>query len=254
MKPRRPPLSAWVVAWIGCAMLSCPAAASAANDGLGPGEQAVVATAREPAAVIIREHIVLVWPKDLKPQWYAESQVHNPPELADWLETAFRFSARWMRFDPNEHYARRNGENIRLLFVHNGSGDFDFGGKRPIICLRDLKDPVPGSEDWFGWLAHELSHDFWHEHPAFERVKQDWGEGMCDYERYCLLLNMGMPEAARRWSQSLQEGNPDDRYRGGAWMLLRFQRAHSLDGPAALWDYLWDKDFAATLGKPQWIK
>jgi hypothetical protein len=174
--------------------------------------------------------------------------------MADWLEKAFQLSARWTRFDPNDHYARRNGENIRLIFVHNGSADFDFGGKRPLIGLRDLKNPPAGSEDWFGWLAHELSHDFWHEHPAFQRVKEVWGEGMCDYERYSLLLSMGLPEAARHWNQSLQEAHLDDRYRGGAWMLLRFQRAHSLDGPAALWEYLWDKDFAEILGKPQWIK
>ena len=161
--------------------------------------------------------------------------------MADWLETAFRFSARWTRFDPNDHYARRNGENIRLIFIHNGSGDFAFGGKQPFIGLRDLKNPLAGSEDWFGWLAHELSHDFWPEHPAFQRVKEVWGEGMCDYERYSLLLNMDMPEAARHWNQSLQEAHLDDRSRGGAWMFLRFQRSHSLDGPAALWDYLWDR-------------
>ncbi|MGD1085044.1 MAG: hypothetical protein ABSA47_09885 [Verrucomicrobiota bacterium] len=227
---------------------------SSMEDRLRPSEQTVAATACEPAVVIIREHIILVWPNDLKPQWYAESQVRNPLEMADWLETAFRFSARWTRFDPNDHYARRNGENIRLIFVHNGSFDFNFGGKRPFIGLRDLKKPLAGSEDWFGWLAHELSHDFWHEHPAFQRVKDVWGEGMCDYERYSLLLNMGMPEAARHWNQLLQDAHLDDRYRAGAWMFLRFQRSHSLDGPAALWEYLWDKDFDAILGKPRWIK
>jgi len=254
MKLNSQSFTAWVAVWIGIVIMSYSASASGSNDQLGAGEQAVVATAREPGTVILREHIVLDWPADLKPVWYAESQVHNPSEMADWLETAFRFSARWMRFDPNDHYARRNGENIRLIFVHNGDADFNFGGKRPFIGLRDLKNPPAGSEDWFGWLAHELSHDFWHEHPAFERVKNVWGEGMCDYERYCLLLNMGMPEAARRWNQALQDAPLDDRYRGGAWMFLRFQRSHSLDGPAALWDFLWDKDFAANLGKPQWSK
>jgi hypothetical protein len=254
LKPHHPQFAAYVVAWIGLAILFSSTLASASDDRLGFAEQAVAATAREPATVIIREHIVLVWPNDLKPEWYAESQVRNVAGMADWLETAFCFSARWTRFDPNDYYARRNGENIRLIFVHNGSSDFNFGGKRPFIGLRDLKNPTAGSEDWFGWLAHELSHDFWHEHPAFKRVKEVWGEGMCDYERYSLLLNMGMPNAARRWNQALQDAQPDDRYRGGAWMFLRFQRSHSLDGPAGLWDFLWDKDFVANLGKPQWIK
>ena len=223
-------------------------------DQPSPGEQSVVAGARGAVTVIGREHIVLVWPDKLKPNWYVEAGVHSPEQMADWLETAYRFSARWTRFDPNVLYARRNGENIRLIFIQNGSSDFVFGGKRPFIGLRDLKNPPAGSEDWFGWLTHEMSHDFWHEHPAFKRVKNPWGEGMCDYERYCLLLNMGMPQAARRWGQSLQQAPRDDAYRGGAWLFLQFQRTHALDGPAALWDYLWDKDFVALLGKPLWVK
>ena len=68
MNPNRPPFTTRVVAWIGFAVMSCSASASPTNDTLGPGEQAVAATAREPAEVIIREHIVLVWPNDLKPQ------------------------------------------------------------------------------------------------------------------------------------------------------------------------------------------
>jgi hypothetical protein len=220
---------------------------------IGRGEQAVLATAREPVEVIAREHIILAWPKDLKPQWCEEAKVTNPQQMADWLERAYQLSAQWTRFDSNAHYARRNQENIRLIFIHNGSSDFVCGGRRPFVGLRDLKQPPAGSGDWFGWLMHELSHDFWHEHPAFARVKNRWGEGMCDYERYWLLLRLGMPNAARRWDESLQQARPDDAYRGGAWVLLRYQREHHLDGPAALWNDLWDKDFTATLGKPQWL-
>ena len=43
MKPGKPPFTAWVVAWIGFALLSFPASAGPADDRLGPGEQAVAA-------------------------------------------------------------------------------------------------------------------------------------------------------------------------------------------------------------------
>lgn len=231
------------------------AAGPTTRPALSSHEKSIIGTAKEPSEVICREHIVLVWPKDLKPRWHQESGVTNQVEMADWLETVYRFSARWTRFDPNQHYAKRNREYHRLVFLHNGSSDFVFGGvKRPYIGLRDLKNPPAGSEDWFGWLTHELSHDFWHEHPAFERVKNPWGEAMCDYERYSLLLNMGMPVTAKHWEQALQSASPDDKYRGGAWLFLKLQREKRLDGPPALWNYLWDQDFTAMFGRPRWEK
>jgi hypothetical protein len=224
-------------------------------NSLSSYEKSIVHTAKERSKIICRENIILVWPKNLKPEWQVESSVRSPQDMADWLETAYRFSARWTRFDPNQHYARGNGEYHRLAFVHNGTSDFIFGGlMRPYIGLRDLKDPPAGGEDWFGWLTHELSHDFWHEHPAFERVKGAWGEAMCDYERYSLLLNIGMPITAKNWEQVLQHAPPDDRYRGGAWLFLKLQREERLDGPPALWNYLWDKDFSTLIGRPKWDK
>ena len=252
-------LKSWIVCF--CAAFAsatvvlapAPGLAQPAPAPLGPAEQSLAAKALEPADVIVRAHVVLVWPKDLKPQWYDEAKVTNPGQMADWLEKAYQLSAQWTRFDPNAHYAQRNGENIRLLFIHNGSSDFVFGGQRPFIGLRDLKSPLAGSEDWFGWLTHELSHDFWHEHPAFARVKNPWGEAMCDYERYWLLLDLGLPEAAHRWEDSLQRAPADDAYRGGAWVFLRYQRERHLADPAALWSDLWDKDFTAALGKPKWV-
>jgi hypothetical protein len=234
--------------------VSNTAIAQAPRDRLSSIEEDLIKRAREPANVICREHIILVWPKDLKPRWYRESRVTNPNQMADWLEKAYKLSAHWTRFDPNKHYAERNHEPARLVFIHSGDGDFVFGGKRPFIGLRDLKDPEVGTEGWFGWLMHELSHDFWHEHPVFEKVKNPWCEAMCDYHRYELLLNLEMRQAAARWLQLLRQASPDDAYRGGAWMFLRLQRKNRLKDPTALWDYLRDKDFVATLGKPAWVK
>jgi hypothetical protein len=232
-----------------------PAKGTRKINALSSYEKSLIKTAMERSKIICREHIILVWPRDLKPNWQEESGVTSPQDLADWLETAYRFSASWTRFDPNRHYAKNNGEYHRLVFIHNGTSDYIFDGlMRPYIGLRDLKNPLAGSEDWFGWLTHELSHDFWHEHPAFERVKGSWGEAMCDYERYSLLLNIGMPVTAKNWEQVLQHAQPDDHYRGGAWLFLKLQREERLDGPPALWNYLWDKDFATLLGRPKWEK
>ncbi len=223
-------------------------------DRLSAHEQSIVDGAGEPSDVLCREHIILVWPKDLRPVWYAESRVNSPAKMADWLEKAYFLSMFWTRFDPSGHYRERNHESSRLVFIHNGQGDFVFGGKRPFIGLRDLKGPRPGSDDWFGWLIHEMSHDFWHEHSAFSRVRQPWGEAMCDYMRYSVLLYMGMRQAAARNEKVLRKAPPDDAYRGGAWMFLSLQRARRFDGPQALWDYLWDRDFVATFGRPPWLK
>ena len=237
------------------ALLAAPFLNAAHGGDLSSHEAWAVGTVREPSTVFLREHVILVWPKDLPVQWYDESRVNGPDAMADWVETAYRFSARWTRFDPNGHYARRNGDRHRLVFVRNGSSDFVFGGvKRPLIGLRDLKNPPAGSEDWFGWIAHELSHDFWHEHPAFERVKSPWDEAMCDYHRHALLLNMGMPKAAANWEQVLRRAPANDAYRGGARVFLKYPRDQRLDGPAALWAHLWERDFVKELGKPAWVK
>jgi hypothetical protein len=58
-------------------------------DRLSSIEQSLVKMAREPAHVICREHIILVWPRHLEPRWYRESKVTNPNQMADWLEKAY---------------------------------------------------------------------------------------------------------------------------------------------------------------------
>jgi hypothetical protein len=209
---------------------------------------------RGDCVIVQRENIILVWPRAWKPAWYGESKAQTPDDLADYLELAYRLMARWTNHDPNAHYAERNKERARLIFIYSGDSDFVFGGARPYIGLRDGTNPVAGTEDWFGWLAHEMSHDFWHEHPVFQKVKEPWGEAMCDYSRYYILLNCGMPEAAFRWRAVCESAAPTDRYRGGATVLLRYDHDHRLDGPAGLWLHLRDKQFDDALGPPPWGK
>jgi hypothetical protein len=227
--------------------MGAPAASPSAPDQtLTRGEKATCDRRRGDCKVIQRENVILVWPQAWKPSWYAESKISTPEDVADFLELAYRLMARWTDFDPNKHYAERNHERIRLIFIFNGDSDFVFGGARPFIGLRDGKSPVLGTEDWLGWVTHEMSHDFWHEHPVFQRVKEPWGEAMCDYSRYYLLLNCGMPAAAMRWRGSLESAAADDRYRGGANILLKCDHAQKLDGPAGLWFFLRDKSFESS--------
>lgn len=228
-------------------------AASSNPDTLSWYERRVIVTALENSKVITRKDIILVWPAAKNPNWCLEAHVHNPQEMADWLEKVYQFCARWTKFDPNEYYATRHRDHSRLIFIHNGKRDFVYGpGKRPYIGLRDLEDPPAGSEGWFGWLCHELSHDFWREHPAFKRVKAEWGEGMCDYHRLALLRSMGLPEAAARDESRIRKSRPDDRYLGAALMLLQLQTRNGLGGPEDLWGFLWNQDFKRVLGNPKW--
>jgi hypothetical protein len=221
--------------------------------GITANEARMIHTAIGDSAVQARDHIILVWPRNLVTSWCEESTVKNPQQMADWLEDGYRFYMHWTRYDPNSSYQRESGSHDRLIFIYNGKSDFNFPSKqRPYVGLHDLQKPKPGSEDWFGWLAHEMAHDFWHEHPIFRRSKDQWGEAMCDYSRYYLLLNEGMPKEAQRFQGDLVSADVHDRYKGGAYMLLQLDRLHHLDGPAGLWNYLGDKNFDYVFGKPHW--
>jgi len=204
--------------------------------------------------VIARKHIIFVCPENLVYKWYPESEIDSPEKMADWLEKIYVLSMEWISFDPNKCYAKRNGRIIRLIFIDKGNKDFQFGGKskRPYIGLVDLvRDKDGTDEDRLGWFTHELSHDFWHENPDFKSVKDPWGEAMCDFERYWLLKESGMPIAAERWLQRLKNANPKDKYRGGAWILLDYQ-LKNFKSPKEFWRYLKGKDFDAVFGKPLW--
>jgi len=199
-----------------------------------------------------KAEIVLLWPPNWIPQWYGEPGVHAPSEMADWLEHAWEQMRQWTGFDPNVWHAGRNGERHRLVFACDGRRDFVFGGvTRPCIGLRDGRNPSAGSEEWFGWLCHELAHDFFHQ----QRVNTSqprWGEGMCDYSRYCLLGTIGMPGAARHWEESLYRAAATDRYKAAARMILDFERQNNLSSPREVWRRLWQTDFDQMVGQPTW--
>jgi hypothetical protein len=225
-------------------LASATARADSARD-LNEFEKNLLSGHEHDLDVFPRENIVLMWPKNARPDWYAESPVASPAHLADWLERVYETQREWTSYDPNAYYSTTLGVPYRLVYIANGAGDFVFGGvPRPYIGLREVFAETTGSEDWFGWLTHETSHDFWHEHPDFKRVKEEWGEGMCDYSRLFLLGATGMPKAAEHWRAILERADDHDRYRGRARMLLDFQLAQGLSGPADLWSFLRDKDFA----------
>ena len=54
-----------------------------ADTGLSPAEMRICASALEDSNHYERRHIVLVWPKKLQVNWYPESQVQSPEQLAD---------------------------------------------------------------------------------------------------------------------------------------------------------------------------
>ena len=113
-----------------------------ADNSLSPTEMSIYVSALEESNTYERKHIVLVWPKDLQVNWYLESKVQSPEQLADWLEQCYILSIKWLGIDPNQELnAGKDGRQCaRLIFIHPGMRDYNFGGRlsRPVIGLRDF--------------------------------------------------------------------------------------------------------------------
>ena len=225
---------------------------------LSPVERRISATALEKFRVCEREHLVLIWPADLEVKWYPESRVHGPEQLADWLEKCYGLCVKWLGVDPDRQLnaGKDSAQRARLIFIHNGMRDYNYGGNlpRPVIGLRDLRGV--GGEDWFGWLTHELSHEFFLRFPEVVAAPGNavWHEALCDYLRYWLLKESGMPVAARHWREILRRADPRDRYKGGANVILNYHERTGCQSPADLWAEVKGKNFTACFGPAPWTE
>lgn len=200
------------------------------------------------------ENIVLLWPSAWSPRWCDESGVKDVREVVCWLERAYQQMTAWTEFDPNRYYSCKNGVRDRLAFVCNGQRDFVFGGalRRPYIGLGKGQDPTwHASEDWFGWLCHELSHDFLHE-PRFCPGLEKRGDGLCDYSRCKLLSALGMEGAAGRFLSCVMEAQPRDACKRPAKLLLQYECAHSVLSPVALTRRLRGNCLSQEVACPTW--
>ncbi len=186
---------------------------------------------KQVTGVLVAEqtNVVLFWPLIWSAvEWYGESGVTGVEPLTNWLERAYVQMVGWRQMDPNGHYELKNGDRHRLAFVCNGKRDFQYGGvRRPYIGLPDRIEPRVGSKDWFGWLCHELSHDFFHE-PRLGPDAEEWGDGLCDYFRYQLLRSLGMPRAAQEFHEIVVSAQPTDSYGQPAKLLLPYQHLRRL--------------------------
>ena len=227
-----------------------------ADSGLSAAEMKICASAREDSNHYERQHIVLVWPKKLQVNWYPESQVQNPEQLADWLEKCYTLCVGWFDIDPDRQLNadKKSARQARLVFIHNGMRDYNFGGKlpRPVIGLRDLRGV--GSEDWFGWLTHELSHEFFMRFPEVVGSNENntWHEALCDYLRYWLLKESGMPVAAANWRERLRRASRRDKYKGGADIILDYHESKGCNSPAELWKLIKGQNFTTCFGPAPW--
>ena len=207
------------------------------------------------------ENALLFWPDTWLPQWYEESGVKDVRELACWLDRAYQQMTAWTEFDPNEYYSCKNDMRHRLAFVCNGKWDFQFENDRgeplprPYIGLRDGQDPKCGSEDWFewfGWLCHELSHDFLHE-PRLGPDAAEWGEGLCNYFRCKLLSALGMVQAADDFEcRYVTPAAENDKYNQPAKLLLAYEREHRFASPGQLVRRLRGKYLSREVGPRTW--
>ena len=231
---------------------------TAADARLSPIERRISETASEKFEIHERKHLVLIWPADLKVNWYKESRVHDPGQLADWLEKCYALCVDWLKIDPDRQLnaGKNSSRRARLLFIHNGMRDYNFGGElpRPVIGLRDLRGV--GSEDWFGWLTHELSHEFFLRFPEVVATAENnaWHEALCDYLRYWLLKESGMPVAAGHWREILRRASPHDRYKGGANIILTYHEKTGCTSPADLWRSIKGKNFTECFGVAPWTE
>jgi len=182
-----------------------------------------------------RDDIVLFWPHSWVEQPNQAPGVTGVTDTASWFQAAYRQMCEWRQLDPNEYYLRENGVRQRLVFACNGKKDFQIEDcrreplLRPYIGLRDGKSPTYGSNDWFGWLCHELSHDFLHK-PRLGPDAEHWGDGLCDYFRCKLLAAQGMDDAAVQFEHAIRHRaaqNASDTYAAPAQLLLDYE-----DNPA----------------------
>ncbi|MDD5772979.1 MAG: hypothetical protein PHX78_05880 [bacterium] len=204
--------------------------------------------------IVEKSDIVLIWPQE----WQSNMgpQVNNCEDMAQWLNTAFNIMHSWTSVDPNVIYMKRNSVRDRLIFVYNGSNDFIFGNFRPYIGLRDGISPLLGTEDWFGWLLHELSHDFFHGNLFVDQKINNidvWRDGMCDYSRYYLLLDLKMKKAADNFFKIITKNiNLKNQWLEPARLFLKYEKDNGISGPKELWDKIKFVNFNNTIGRPTW--
>lgn len=228
-----------------------------AADTLSSVESSLSASAREQSTTHARDHIVLVWPKEMKVNWYPESKVDGPDQLADWLEKCYGLCIGWLGINPNAELnaGKTSSQRARLIFVHNGMRDYNLGGNlpRPVIGLRDFSGV--GSEDWFGWLTHELSHEFLLRFREVKGTPEDnaWHEALCDYMRYWLLKESGMPRAAKNWRTKLRNASPMEPYQGGANIIMEYHDRNEFKSPFDLWKKIKGKGLARVFGEAPWL-
>lgn len=198
-------------------------------------------------------NIVLFWPECWVPEWYYETGIDKPRQVTDWLEKTYQQMKAWTRFNPNEYYSSKNGVRDRLALVCNGQRDFVFGGglSRPYVGLRDGRDPKCDSKDWFGWVCHELSHDFLHE-PRFCPDFEKWTEGLCDHFRCKLLSALGMKDAAAGFEADVMKALIDDPWKRPAKLLLDYEHAHGITSPVELAHQLRGKVLSQEVACPTW--
>jgi len=196
--------------------------------------------------------IVLFWPRHWVPEWYDESGVSEPRELAGLLDRVFQTMCVWWGLNPNDVYAERNGVLHRLVFACDGGRDFIFGGPpRPYIGLQDGSNPKAGTADWFGWLMHELSHDFFHD-PRLGPDAADWGEGIANYCRFHVLRAFGMVEEMEATLSRIQNASKTDEYNWPAKLLLNYERGHLMTGPKEVFGSLKDELLRDKVGPVTW--
>ena len=101
------------------------------NAELSSVESSILSTTMEKSIPYEREHVMLIWPEKLQVNWYSESNVQSPEQLADWLEKCYVLCVNWIGINPNQkHNARKKpSQKARLIFVHNGMRDYNFGGE-----------------------------------------------------------------------------------------------------------------------------
>jgi hypothetical protein len=254
--------------------LGAPALAS---DPLNAFEQYLVDTSGIATEVYARDQIILVWPKGFQPAtWAPTLKVENAGQMATLLDTAYAIYADWFQHDPNEFLRQPGKPRVRLVLRPGKTereghveweGDFRFPQPwgtetsviRPYIGLRDPFRSEVGSEGWFGWLLHEMAHDFLHLKPL--GMSPGYGEGFCDFARYQALRHFQIEDEARA-NRAAYESNAFDGYHTPAGLLIstfeagpyktvrdfiakmRQTRFSRTVGPA-YWDFLETSGYAA---------
>jgi hypothetical protein len=202
--------------------------------------------------IMIRENIILVWPKRVQFKANSELQIKSLVLLADKLDQIYEFLRSVSGNDPK----MRRKKSTRLIFKWDEANPADYyihfneHEEKRYIGLRKITTESKINIDWLGWLIHEISHDFIFQNPELE--KEVYVEGLCDFFKYRTLIELGYHKKAKILRDKYLK-NLADKYHGVAAQFILCMEQNGFTSTKEFINFLKKKNnWYKVVGFPLW--